>query len=237
MTIAMGFVVTMALPVSGLAESGSEDAAVAHTRADATDSPTPAGQALSASASASVAPIDEDSFSATTEEELEQQRREAAAAAAAEARREAARQAQQNTTWVSSAVQAGGDNYPWWDGPIGVLSPLRYEYRECVDYVAWRLNQAAGTTSGNWAFQYGVNLPAGSAWKWANLWSYGSGHKAVAGAVAWFSYNHVSYVQQVNDNGTVVLEEYNYGAADHAFNRRVVSANAVDLYLYPPGVG
>ena len=41
------------------------------------------------------------------------------------------------------------------------------------------------------------------------------------GAVAWFTYNHVAYVQSVPGDGTVVLEEYNW-MGSHAYHTRTV---------------
>ena len=46
----------------------------------------------------------------------------------------------------------------------------------------------------------------------------------IVGCVAWWTYNHVSYVQKVNDDGTVLLEEYNYGGK-HSYVTRTFPAD------------
>lgn len=76
----------------------------------------------------------------------------------------------------------------------------------------------------------------GSAYAWAGQWaSHGweTSSTPVPGAVAWFNGNHVAYVQSVNADGTVSLEEYNWGN-DHAYHARTVPASSVALFLYPP---
>jgi surface antigen len=176
--------------------------------------------------------ISRDAYTATTPDELAQRQRQLDAAAAV---------TNAKYSIEVSAARAEGDDYPWYNMPSdnegGGLSPLRYYYRECVDFVAWRLNRDAGTPDGNWAFTWGNGLPPSSAYGWSSSWQYKQGTTAIAGSVAWFTYNHVAYVQAVNADGTVVLEEYNYGANKHAYNVRVVPASSVASYLYPPGVG
>ena len=53
--------------------------------------------------------------------------------------------------YLQSGAKAKGDDYPWFAelsrNQGGGLSPLNYYYRECVDFVAWRLNRDAGTTT------------------------------------------------------------------------------------------
>ncbi len=192
---------------------------------------TSGAQSVVASDKVADAPISRDLYTATTPDELaERQRKLDAAAAASEA-----------TYSITVGARQAGDDYPWFDQATddegGGLSPLRYYYRECVDFVAWRLNRDAGTPSGNWAFTWGNGLPPSSAYGWADSWQYNKGTNAIAGSVAWFNYNHVAYVQSVNADGTVTLEEYNWGSARHSYNTRTIAASAVALYLYPPGVG
>ncbi|MBF4568509.1 CHAP domain-containing protein [Plantibacter sp. VKM Ac-2880] len=192
---------------------------------------TSGAQSVVASDKVADAPLSRDLYTATTPDELaERQRKLDAAAAASEA-----------TYSITVGARQAGDDYPWFDQATddegGGLSPLRYYYRECVDFVAWRLNRDAGTPSGNWAFTWGNGLPPSSAYGWADSWQYNKGTNAIAGSVAWFNYNHVAYVQSVNADGTVTLEEYNWGSARHSYNTRTIAASAVALYLYPPGVG
>jgi len=176
-----------------------------------------------------------DGYAVQTKAEIDA---EAARVAAAErsSRSEVGAQA---GAYSTPAQQAEGDDYPWWnqatDNQGGGLSPLRYYYRECVDFVAWRLNRDAGVTSGPWRWDWS-NLASGSAYRWADEWvSRGrqTSSEPIVGSVAWFPGNHVAYVQAVHGDGTVTLEEYNWGN-DHAYHSRTIPASSVGLFLYPP---
>ncbi|PPF43671.1 CHAP domain-containing protein [Rathayibacter sp. AY1A1] len=202
-----------------------------------------------------------DSFTAPTQAQLDEAAAQARALAAAEqAARDAetARLAQEaqaaaGTTGAGAAAAGSGgtstsvtpreegDDYPWrdqlTDDQGGGLSPLRYYYRECVDFVAWRINRDQGSTSAPFKWTWGNMTPGGgSAYAWAGQWaSHGwvTSSTPVPGAVAWFTGNHVAYVQAVNSDGTVSLEEYNWGN-DHAYHKRTIPASQVALFLYPP---
>jgi surface antigen len=147
---------------------------------------------------------------------------------------------QQNlAAYMNSGARELGDDYPWPDqlhrGQGGGLSPLNYYYRECVDFVAWRLNRDAGSTSAPWRWVWS-NLAQGSAYSWKNAWeSHGwpTGSTPKVGAVAWTpGGNHVAYVTGVLADGSVVLEEYNY-SVDHGYSQRIAPASAF-YYLYAP---
>lgn len=207
-----------------------------------------------------------DSFTAPTQAQLDEAAAQARALAAAEqAARDAqaaqARQAAQasQAAQADQSAQAGqsasarsgtstsvtprenGDDYPWrgqlTDNQGGGLSPLRYYYRECVDFVAWRLNRDQGSAGSPFKWTWSTMTPGGgSAYAWAGQWaSHGwvTSKTPVPGSVAWFTGNHVAYVQAVNSNGTVSIEEYNWGN-DHAYHARTISASSVALFLYPP---
>jgi len=180
-------------------------------------------QSVEVSADAVSASSARDAFSATTPEEL------------AAANLAAAQAAELAATYVyrDPGPRQAGDDYPW-AGMEG-LSPLRYYYGECVDFVAWRLNRDAGYT-GPFKWDWGSMTPGGgSASSWTDAW-YAHGWPVsgtpVAGAVAVTGYNHVAYVKEVLGDGTVLLEEYNYGNY-HSYSQRVISAGAA-TYLYPP---
>ncbi|MGI9822465.1 CHAP domain-containing protein [Agromyces sp. Marseille-Q5079] len=193
-------------------------------------------QDVDVSADASGAPVSSDAYSVTTKAEIDEAAQnaeeEAQAAWAAELASRGA------GAYAIYTVKAEGDDYPWWDQIPddygGGLSPLRYYYRECVDFVAWRLNRDAGVTSAPWKWDWS-NLASGSAYAWADEWvSHGwpTSDVPVVGAVAWFPYNHVAYVQSVNGDGTVNIEEYNQNS-DHSYHQRTIPAGDA-LYLYPP---
>ncbi|PJJ61986.1 CHAP domain-containing protein [Compostimonas suwonensis] len=192
-------------------------------------------QSVTVAASAD-AVITRESYTATSQEELD--------AAKVEAAEEAARQSR-IASYVAGAVtgvRAEGDDYPWAfelpDSAGGGLSPLGYYFRECVDFVAWRLNRDAGSLTPPYKFVWSNLTPSGgSAYNWANAWQQAgrmTGSTPVPGSVAWFNGNHVAYVQKVSEDGQqVTLEEYNWGN-DHAYHTRTVEASSVPLYLYAP---
>jgi surface antigen len=147
---------------------------------------------------------------------------------------------QQNlAAYMNSGARELGDDYPWPDqlhrGQGGGLSPLNYYYRECVDFVAWRLNRDAGSTSAPFRWVWS-NLAQGSAYSWRTHWQnkgWPTGSTPQVGAVAWTpGGNHVAYVTGVLSDGSVVLEEYNY-SVDHGYSQRIAPAGAF-YYLYAP---
>jgi surface antigen len=212
-------------------------------------------QKLTVSAAARQEQVIRDSFTAPTQAQLDEAAAQARALAAAEqAKREAeeaATRAASGTATPGASGSSGsstsvspreeGDDYPWrdqlTDDEGGGLSPLRYYYRECVDFVAWRLNRDQGSTGAPFKWTWGNLTPGGgSAYAWAGQWaSHGwvTSSTPVPGSVAWFTGNHVAYVQAVNSDGTVSLEEYNWGN-DHAYHTRTIPASDVPLFLYPP---
>jgi len=152
----------------------------------------------------------------------------------------AAIRAQNIAIYLQSGAKAKGDDYPWFAelsrNQGGGLSPLGYYYRECVDFVAWRLNRDAGTTSAPFRWTWSQLTPnGGDARQWKSAWlahGWATGTTPVPGAVAWFSANHVAYVNGILQNGQVLLEEYNYGT-NHEYDQRVINASDA-YYLYAP---
>ncbi|MEJ1231087.1 MAG: CHAP domain-containing protein [Galbitalea sp.] len=128
-----------------------------------------------------------------------------------------------------------GDDYPWRDAGYG-LSPLAYYYRQCVDFVAWRLNRDAGVTSAPWKWTWSTLTPnGGDASQWKAAWlahGWPVSNVPVVGSVAWFVGNHVAYVHEV-DGPNVVIEEYN-GQASRAYAERTIPTSSVAAFLYPP---
>jgi surface antigen len=178
-------------------------------------------QSLVASSSVVAALTARDGFTATTPEELAAQKAAAARALLA--------------SYVPS-VRAPGDDYPW--AGAGGLSPLRYYAGECVDFVAWRLNRDVGSTSAPFRWTWSNLTPGGgSATNWTSAWQ-ATGRTVsnvpVPGSVAVTDYYHVAYVRDVNADGTVLVEEYNYGNY-HQYGQRVIPASSVLAFLYPPG--
>lgn len=222
---------TVALPAYAFMPGGETFASsgtFSLTKAEAQD--------IEVSSLASGAPLSAEGYSVTSKAEIESARLDQEAKDKAAW---AANLASRGTgAYAVHTVKAEGDDYPWWDQTPddfgGGLSPLRYYYRECVDFVAWRMNRDAGVTSAPWKWDWG-NLASGSAHAWAGEWEsrgWPTSSEPVVGAVAWFPYNHVAYVQSINGDGSVNIEEYNQNS-DHSYHRRTIPAGSA-LYLYPP---
>ncbi|WP_156465954.1 MULTISPECIES: CHAP domain-containing protein [unclassified Rathayibacter] len=252
-----GMVAVMALPAYSFDPAPDSQAAIeAAARVQALGN-----QKLTVSGAAVQEQVIRDSFTAPTQAQLDEAAAQARALAAAAEK--AAREAEEAAAAAEEARTSGeaagstaagssgsstsvtpreeGDDYPWRDALTddqgGGLSPLRYYYRECVDFVAWRLNRDQGSTGAPFKWTWGNLTPGGgSAYAWAGQWaSHGwvTSSTPVPGSVAWFNGNHVAYVQSVNSDGTVSLEEYNWGN-DHAYHARTIPASSVPLFLYPP---
>ncbi len=129
------------------------------------------------------------------------------------------------------------DDYPYKDD-TGYMSTLRYGIRQCTDFVAWRLNRDAGSFGEPWLMDWGYLTPGGGdASDWAGQWQahgWATSTIPVVGSVAWFgaSENHVAYVQAVNDDGTIVIEEYNWTPLTYGI--RTIDTTSIPLFLYPP---
>jgi surface antigen len=205
----------------------------------ASPSEQPKGQTVVVDGSAAPSDTERVAFGATTTAELAAQKL-AATRALAESQRAAQRASQRSTPYSAGSsvpVQSGANDYPWTNAPTGgAFSPLRYVYRQCVDFVAWRLNRDAGSTQAPFKYDWGYLTPGGGNGRdWLPAWkSHGwpVSNVPIAGAVAYTGGNHVAYVKEVRDDGSVVLEEYNY--VPHEYSSRVVSAGSVVAFLYPP---
>jgi surface antigen len=140
-----------------------------------------------------------------------------------------------------------GDDYPWPSQKTinegGGLSPLGYYYRECTDFVAWRLNRDAGITTAPWKYTWTKLTPlGGDAIDWKKNWTshgWGVSNTPTPGSVAWWgtkggSKGHVAYVQSVDPSaGTVTIEEYNWGGK-HTYDVRTIHADVPDAFLSFP---
>jgi hypothetical protein len=105
-----------------------------------------------------------------------------------------------------------GDDYPFSGG-----SPLGYSPNNCTDFVAWRLNRYAGVTSSPWAFSHRTMTPGGgNAIQWVNYFPNDTDDTPALGAVAWWGPTpgrgraHVAIVSEIRENGSIVIEEYNF---------------------------
>ncbi len=151
------------------------------------------GQSVKVSASIETSKVSRDTVGATSEAEL--------------------RTEQINAQILANAPgpRQPGDDYPWRDAGYS-LSPLGYYYRQCVDFVAWRLNRDQGVTSAPWKWVWSNLTPnGGDASQWEKAWiahGWTTSATPIVGSVAWFVGDHVAYVHAV-DGDNVTIEEYN----------------------------
>jgi surface antigen len=144
-------------------------------------------------------------------------------------------------------ASAAGDDYPWKTSDPNLLNPgLRFNFRNCTDFVAWRLNVQQGRTSAPWAFTWSsLAFPAGNGnangWRQGAINSgYSVDNKPAVGAVAWWdssassSEGHVALVSKVNADGSVAVEEYNQ-RFDHNYGTR--PSVRADAYLHIADTG
>lgn len=221
MMAVVGLFASAALPAYAFGTQNTDEANYAESKlADDTSALTVPLDSIAASAKRGT-------FEATSSTDLYAQRSDSQKSANYEA-------------YMKSGALAAGDDYPWFselsNNQGGGLSPLNYFYRECVDFVAWRLNVDAGSTSAPFKYVWSDLTPnGGNAYQWKSAWEnhgWATGTTPKKGAVAWFGY-HVGYVSAVNSDGTVLIEEYNH-QSDHLYGQRTIPATDVTLYLYAP---
>jgi len=217
-----GFFASVCLPAYALLPTAEADVVTADGASSKVSE-----SSLFVAADAGGLEVERDSFEATTAAELADARSNALKIANFEA-------------YEKSGARELGDDYPWFselsNNQGGGMSPLNYYYRECVDFVAWKLNVDAGSTKAPFTYNWFNLTPSGgNAYQWKYAWEqhgWATGTTPKAGAVAWFGY-HVGYVKTVNTNGTVLIEEYNH-QSDHLYGQRTIPASEVTLYLYAP---
>lgn len=226
MLVVTGLFAVAGLPAFGQGSLFTDDDSLAAAAADAVsaDAATVSAQSITVSGDLALPELERDQFKATSPEDLELIRQQSADASA-------------NALYAASGAQALGDDYPWATAGYN-LSPLNYYYRQCTDFVAWRLNRDVGSFSAPFRWAWVDLTPnGGDASQWKSAWdAHGWTVSAtpVVGSVAWFGWeNHVAYVKTVNDNGTVLVEEYNY--VNRVYSQRTLVAADVDAFLYPPG--
>lgn len=167
----------------------------------------------------------------------------AAAKAKADAAAAAAKAKATTSTSTTTSIDypAAVDDYPWKHAATHGLSPLRYDYRDCTDFVAWRINRDSGHTKAPWKYTWAnLRKTNGNAIGWKHDWELAGRATGIAptpGAIAWFgssagAYGHVAYVQAVNGNN-VTLEEYNWGG-NQAYHKRTVNKSVVGSFLANP---
>jgi surface antigen len=138
------------------------------------------------------------------------------------------------------------DDYPYPGMDPNAVSPMGFNFRNCTDFVAWRLNEHLGTTSAPYAFSWWTFVGSsgdGDAIGWKqDAMSHGFPVDSTpqVGSVAWWGnapFGHVAIVTAVNGNGSVNVEEYN-ATVPYGWDAR--QGLRADAYLHiadtpPPG--
>lgn len=143
-------------------------------------------------------------------------------------------------TGTTEPIRDTKDDYPWPRGTVNDISPLGFGYRECVDFVAWRMNRDNGKTSTPWKFTRSIWPPYpqgnGDAIGWKDDWvlkGWNWSSTPTAGSVGWYgskagAFGHVNYVQKIN-TGSIIVEEYNWGGL-HNYGSRTISPSDGNTY-------
>lgn len=223
MVVIGGLFAVAGLPAYGQSGFVSDEGSVI-ALAEVADATTVSAQSITFNADLALPELERDQFEATSPEDLALIRQQSAIASA-------------NDLYAASGAQALGDDYPWATAGY-TLSPLNYYYRQCTDFVAWRLNRDVGSFSAPYRWAWSDLTPnGGNASQWKDAWdAHGWTVSAapVVGSVAWFGWdNHVAYVKAVNADGSVLLEEYNY--VNRVYSQRTLASADVEAFLYPPG--
>jgi len=223
MAVIGGLFAVAALPAYGQIGLSSDEGSTI-SFANAADAATVRVQSLTVSADLALPELERDQFDATSPEDLELIRQQSAIASA-------------NSLYAASGARALGDDYPWATAGYD-LSPLNYYYRQCTDFVAWRLNRDVGSFSAPFRWAWADLTPnGGNASQWKDAWDargWTVSATPIVGSVAWFGWdNHVAYVKTVNEDGSVLVEEYNY--VHRVYSQRTLAAADVEAFLYPPG--
>ncbi len=132
--------------------------------------------------------------------------------------------------WDYSGPGTNPATYTWTDAHGNGFSPYGYAYRNCTDYVAWKLASANG---------FGNYQGLGNAASWAQR-ARGRGYRVnrvpARGAVAWWGgelfggFGHVAWVVRV-DVGSVEIAEYNHHG-DGRFDLRWIRPGGADAYIH-----
>lgn len=120
-----------------------------------------------------------------------------------------------------------GDDYPAWlknAVPDSVIDPWRLYNRECVSFVAHRLEKING---------FKIPGAYGNAYEWGSR-AQSEGYRVdkipQLGSIAWWRSGHVAWVSEIKGNN-VVIEEYNFGY-NHRYNMRIVPIATIDGFIH-----
>lgn len=96
-----------------------------------------------------------------------------------------------------SSFGYGPTNYKkmWW---------RMYSGHNCTNYVAYRMIKAGMPSTRPWS-------GSGDARNWGRVFASKTNQTPMIGSVAWWSSNHVAYVQRIIDANTIIVSEDHYG--------------------------
>jgi surface antigen len=132
--------------------------------------------------------------------------------------------------WNYAGPGSNPATYTWTDAHGNGFSAYGYAYRNCTDYVAWKLS----TTNGFHDYR-----GLGNAVSWAataRARGYAVNHVPARGAVAWWGgemfggFGHVAWVVR-REAGSVKIAEYNH-AGNGRFDLRDIAPGAADAYIH-----
>jgi len=110
------------------------------------------------------------------------------------------------------------------------VDPWNFWNRECTSFVAWRLNN-----DNHINFQNNGYGDAGNWMTHAHDEGKDVDHTPRVGAVAWFSFGHVAWVEGVSpDASKVTIEDYN-SQYNGLYSMRTINASSVDYFLHIGG--
>lgn len=137
------------------------------------------------------------------------------------------------TLLINSSADAGTDDYPpvWRDAAMDSTFDTWGMYnRECTSFVAWRLHARNG-------FEMPFHDDA-SGWSAdAQARGYAVTTTPAVGSVAWWAsgasepHGHVAWVESINSNGTITIEEYNHGLTG-TYSERTIAAGSANGYVH-----
>lgn len=106
------------------------------------------------------------------------------------------------------------DDYPYANYNSNNTDPWNFYYRYCTSWVAWKVNQMWNTSTSFCNTMHNVTLGNASNWKSAlETIGYESDSNPRNGDIAYWSSNHVAFVNEVVSNNEIVITEYNNPSA------------------------
>jgi surface antigen len=146
----------------------------------------------------------------------------------------------------SAGATVGSNDYPyasydgpgsnpaldiWTDSSGNEYSPFGFVFRNCTDFVAWRLNHDNGATfsDGTSGGPGGTGSVWGNGGQWAaHAGSWFNSTPAIGSVAQWAdsydgagSFGHVAYVDSVNSDGSITIEEYNFNSPGNYDTRTI----------------